>query len=90
MIPLRLTWDAAPLQVGEVIYPKPVQEQYQFAAKPLSVFTGDFEILTRMKVPPAAAPGLGILSGRLRYQACNDKLCLPPKTIDVRVSYEIR
>ena len=90
LIPLRLTWDPVPLQVGEVLFPSPRMEKYQFSATPLSVFTGDFEILTRMKVPANATPGMGILSGKLRYQACNDKACLPPKNLEVRVPYDLR
>jgi hypothetical protein len=90
LIPLRLTWDAKPLEVAGVQYPKPVLERYEFADKPLSVFTGDFDIVTRFKVPANAPSGLGILVGKLRYQACSEKLCLPPRNLDVRVTYELR
>ena len=90
LIPLRLTWDAKPLEVAAIQYPKPVLERYEFADKPLSVFTGDFDIVTRFKVPANAPSGLGILVGKLRYQACSEKLCLPPRNLDVRVTYELR
>lgn len=90
LIPLRLTWDAKPLEVADVRYPKSVMERYQFADKPLSVFTGDFDIVTRFKVPANAPSGLGILAGKLRYQACSEKACLPPRNVDVRVTYELR
>lgn len=90
LIPLKLAWDAAPLQVADTVYPKPVLEKAEFSSKPVSVFTGDFDIVTRFKVPATANPGLGIAVGKLRYQACNDKSCLPPKTIEVRLPYEIR
>lgn len=90
LIPLRLTWDAAPMVVAETVYPKPVMEKYAFAPKPLSVFSGDFDILTRFKAPATATPGLGIAVGKLRYQACNDNSCLPPRTVEVRLPYEIR
>jgi thiol:disulfide interchange protein DsbD len=91
MIPLRLMWDAAgPLEAREVIFPKPHQEKSEFAEKPLSVFSGEFEIATKLAVRPNAPSGLGILNGKLRYQACNDKMCLPPKTLDVKITYEIK
>jgi thiol:disulfide interchange protein DsbD len=83
LIPLKLTWNAAPLEVAEVVYPKPQMEKYAFSEKPLSVYTGDFEIITKFKVPATAAPGPAVLSGKLRYQACTDRMCLPPKTVDV-------
>jgi len=90
LIPLRLSWEPRPFQILEVNYPKPALEKYQFADKPLSVFSGAFTILTRLKAPENAPRGPGVLLGKLRYQACTDRLCLPPKTLEVRLSYEIR
>ena len=89
LIPLRLSWTGGPLQVEQVIYPKPQLEKYDFSPKPVSVFSGTFEILTRFKVALEAAPGLTTVSGKLRYQACNNKECLPPKTADVQLSINI-
>lgn len=90
LIPLRLSWDAQPLQVEGVAFPKPVMEKYTFAAKPLSVFTSDFVIETRFLAPASAQPGLAMALGKLRYQACTEKFCLPPKTLEVRLPVEIR
>lgn len=90
LIPLKLTWDASDLQVVDTIYPKPRMETYEFTSKPLSVFTGDFEIATRFKVPPKAQTGAMVLLGKLRYQACNEKMCLPPRTVEVRLPIDIR
>ncbi|MBZ5605332.1 MAG: protein-disulfide reductase DsbD N-terminal domain-containing protein [Acidobacteriia bacterium] len=83
LIPLKLTWTPAPLEVAGIVYPKPQMEKYTFSEKPLSVYTGDFEIVTRFKVPATAHLGPAVLSGKLRYQACTDRMCLPPKTVDV-------
>jgi hypothetical protein len=83
LIPLKLTWTPAPLEVVGVTYPKPQMEKYVFSEKPLSVYTGDFDIVTKFKVPASAHLGQAVLSAKLRYQACNDRMCLPPKTLDV-------
>lgn len=90
LIPLRLTWESKPFEVSGITYPQPKLEKYQFTKKPISVFTGDFEIVTRFKVPADAPRGPGIVLGKLRYQACNHNSCLPPKTVEVRLPYEIR
>jgi DsbC/DsbD-like thiol-disulfide interchange protein len=90
LIPLRLTWDAAPLATEAVKFPAPHLEKYEFSEKPLSVFTGDFAIETQFKAPANAPTGLGIAKGKLRYQACSLKACLPPKTVPVEFTYEIR
>jgi hypothetical protein len=90
LIPMRLTWNAAPLEVLEVVFPKPKQENYPFSDKPVSVFTGDFDIVTKFKVPADALPGPAVITGKLRYQACTEALCLPPKSIEVRLPVQIQ
>jgi hypothetical protein len=89
LIPLKLTWTAAPLEVGEVVYPKPQMEKFSFSPDPMPVYPGDFEVVTRFKVPPSAAVGTVVLSGKLHYQACNDRMCLAPKWIDVSLPVDI-
>jgi hypothetical protein len=91
LIPLKLNWTATPLEVEAVAYPKAHDEKYQFSPdQPLSVFTGNFEIATKFKVPPNATSGQAILAGKLRYQACNDTMCFPPKTVEVNLPIEVR
>ena len=89
LIPLRLTWNPGPLTPSEVVYPKPQIEKYGFWPTPLSVFSGTVEITTRWKVPGSVALGTVTMTGKLRYQACNDRECKTPKTIDVSLPVTI-
>ena len=88
LIPLRLTWNKGPITATEIRYPAPERARFSFSEKPVSIFSGKFEIVTRFAVPPDAAD-MGVVTGKLRYQACNDRECLQPKTADVRFSVEI-
>ncbi len=91
LIPLKVNWtDKGALEGGEVTYPKPTLEKYEFSPKPLSVFTGSFDLVATFKVAAHAPAGPGMASGKLRYQACNDRACFPPKTLDVKVPYQIQ
>lgn len=45
----------------------------------LSVYTGDFIIQARI----VSTPGNHMVEGKLRYQACDQSQCMPPKTITV-------
>jgi len=47
----------------------------------LNVYTGDFTIQARL----VATAGNHLVQGRLRYQACDERQCMPPKTITVAV-----
>jgi thiol:disulfide interchange protein DsbD len=89
LIPLKLTWNTGALSSSEVKYPKAQMEKMPFAEKPLSVFTGDFDIVTSFSVSPTAAPGPTAITGKLRYQACNDRMCLPPKNLDVALQVDV-
>lgn len=47
----------------------------------LSVYTGEFVIQARL----VAAAGNHLIEGQLRYQACDNNQCLPPKTAIVAI-----
>lgn len=89
LIPLKLTWKSTgALEAGQVTYPKPSMEKV--LDKPLSVFTGKFDIVAHFKIAPNAPVGPGAAVGALKYQACNDRMCFPPKTIEVIVPYAVQ
>jgi len=91
LIPLKLTWaSTGALEGGEVAYPKADLEKYDFEEKPLSVYTGNIELSAHFKVGDKAPGGPGMAVGKLRYQACSNKACYPPKTVDVNVPYQIQ
>ena len=88
LIPLKLTWNDGALESTGTTFPRPEFQKYSFAQKPLSVYTGDFEVVTHFKAK--ASPGVSTITGKLRYQACNDNMCLPPKTLEVKVDVEVQ
>lgn len=47
----------------------------------LNVYSGEFVIQAKI----VAKPGNHLLQGKLRYQACNNSQCLPPRTITVPI-----
>jgi hypothetical protein len=47
----------------------------------LSVYTGEFQIKARI----VATTGNHLVEARLRYQACDQNACMPPKTITVPI-----
>lgn len=50
-------------------------------AMKLSVYSGDFAIQAKI----VASPGDHLVEAKLRYQACDQNACLPPKTITVPI-----
>ena len=88
LIPLRFTWTDGAAQAVETLFPEPKQEKYAFSPKPVSVFSGSFRVQQKFKISPTAVNGF--VTGKLRYQACNDHECLPPKNIEIKVPLEVR
>jgi hypothetical protein len=90
LIPLKFTWTPGPAEFTGIEYPAPVMQKFTFSDKPLSVFEGDFKVKAKFKIPANALAGPAKLEGKLRYQACNDKMCLPPRTLDISIPLEIQ
>ena len=87
LIPLRLTWTPPPgLEVVKTDYPDGKLEKYSFSEKMLSVMTGDFDLITEFKAPASATVGSQTVNGKLRYQACDNRACYPPRTIEIKLT----
>jgi thioredoxin:protein disulfide reductase len=87
LIPLKLTWPDGPLETKSISYPK--SEAIKVGSQDLVVFTGSFEIQTQFKVPENAPPGAITVTGKLRYQACNNEMCFRPASAEVKLSVSI-
>ncbi len=81
---VKLESSDAAVKVGEVEYP--AGTSYRFAADPgetLDVYTG----AVVLRVPVTAAAGEHAVKGSLRYQACDQKACYPPRTLALEVPF---
>src|SRR5438876_6039949 len=82
LIPTTLTFEApAGIVVTEIVFPPPVDQKVLGYDQPLAVFERDFVIGAQFAVASAAVVGDRTIVGRLRYQACNETTCFPPKTV---------
>jgi thiol:disulfide interchange protein DsbD len=63
---------------GEPQYPQGKSLPFGFSDVPLDVYEGRIEIPVPLTVSEAVAPGEYPLTGEVRFQACNDQLCLAP------------
>jgi hypothetical protein len=85
LIPTQLTLQpAAGVKLAAAEYPAGIS--YSLAADPsekLDVYTGAFTV----KLPIVAEPGEHAVDGTLRYQACDQAACYPPKSLPVQVIF---
>lgn len=74
--------DGSAVRLADVKYPQGTDITLPADPKTkLNVYTGEFTIDTRL----VASAGDHLMQAKLRYQACNNEQCLPPKTISVPV-----
>lgn len=76
-------------KVLETIYPRGELQKFDFSEAMLSVYDGS--VTLRMRVQALRDAPLGPVDARihLRYQACNDRACLPPVRLQVPLSFRV-
>jgi thioredoxin:protein disulfide reductase len=75
--------DAQPgVTFGAPVYPPGVEKKFAFSESALSVYEGTFAIEVPVLWDAARPPSA--ISGKIDYQACNDKSCLAPASVAFR------
>ncbi len=88
LIPTEIQFEEnAFIQIKKIIYPPSKEVKLSFSNEPLSVFENLFLIGFEIVVLSDNKNRSSIeLSGSLNYQPCNDRQCLPPSSIPIKVS----
>ncbi len=90
LIPTQLrTEPPAGFTVQEIVYPEPVLIDAGFSSQKLAVFEEKFAIGALIAADATVAPGEYAIPMSLRYQACDDEKCLPPKTLQIPVTVKV-
>ena len=79
----------AGFSAGDVIYPKGKLEKFAFSKTPLNVYQETVILRMPLKVLSNAPTGEQHIPLKLRYQACNQEVCLPPTTLDVDATVNV-
>lgn len=90
LIPTVLKVDATTdIMVGKITYPPGRDMSFAFAPdEKLNVYTGDFKLDVTVHPIHSVVPGKYVIRGTLKYQACDNAACYPPKQLPV--SFDIR
>ncbi len=90
LIPTALKMDLpTDIILGKIEYPAGEDATFPFSPdEKLSVYSGDFTIALGVHPLKSVVPGKYVMHGVLRYQACDNAACYPPKTLPV--SFEVK
>ncbi len=80
---------SAGIEVGQAAYP--ASKEYKVGGLDFAVatFDGAFDVKVPVSAGASAKPGKVSLEGRVKYQACDDKVCFPPTMAKFSVPVEI-
>jgi thiol:disulfide interchange protein DsbD len=83
LIPLTVTFDPLPegVRVKGVVFPEAKDFLQPALGQTLSVFEGTFAIATAFAIGSDVKSGPLEVRAAMRYQACDESTCYPPKTV---------
>jgi hypothetical protein len=91
LIPTALKMDApTDIALTRTSYPPGKDMTFPFAPdEPLNVYTGDFTVSMTVRPLHTVQPGKYAIHGDLKYQACDNAACYPPKHLPVDFEVKI-
>ncbi len=91
LIPTALKLDApTDIVVGRITYPAGEEMSFPFAPdEKLSVYTGEFPLTVVVRPLASVVPGKYMFHGELKYQACDNAACYPPKKLPVEFEIKV-
>lgn len=90
-IPTRI-WlaEGQPLQLAAAIRsPEPEKVQDPSFGMEVELYEGEAEFTLPLRLAAAAPPGPLTVVVNASYQSCNNKICLPPKTVKVEAAVTV-
>lgn len=88
-IPTVVTLNATGARVGNVIYPKGKNRKFQFSENPINVYEGRVRFPFTVMVPANGKGNVVRVRASVRYQACTDEVCYPPRTKSVVITARV-
>jgi thiol:disulfide interchange protein DsbD len=90
LIPTTLTIQPPDaVQIDRIIYPRGKTLKVAWADEPVALYEGRAILFADARVLENATPGQTVLDAKLRFQACNDSVCLAPVTMPMSVEADI-
>ena len=89
-IPTTVRLTASGAKVSGVSYPRGRNRKFQFSENPINVYEGRAVFPFTLAVPANFKGNAVRVRAVVRYQACTDEVCYPPKTVEVTLTGKVR
>lgn len=81
---------AAGVRLGPVMYPRGKNRRFQFSDEPINVYEGSTVFRFAIRIPETFRGNTIRVRASVRYQACTDEVCYPPRSKDVILTALVR
>lgn len=78
------------ITAGQPSYPASMTKKFTFAEQPLAVYEKEATISVAVNAAAGAAKGERSVPARLRFQACDEQVCYPPKNLQVSLPVTVK
>lgn len=85
---VRLSGDG--IKVGKITYPEGRNRKFQFSDSELNVYEGRITIPFSVSILKAFKGKRISMKARIRYQACTEEVCFPPKNKEITMTAEVK
>jgi hypothetical protein len=76
--------------IGRVTYPAGTEMSFAFAPEDkLSVYSGEFPVVVEVRPLAEVIPARYMIRGELKYQACDNAACYPPRKLPVQFEIKV-
>jgi len=90
LIPTLLTFEEKDnVELLEYYYPEPKLRKFDYSEEELQIFEDKAILGALVSVGKDLGLGLHKLKAKLRYQACDHRSCLPPKTLNFEIDFNV-
>lgn len=89
-IPTTVRLTAAGATVSGPTYPRGVDRKFQFSDTAINVYEGTVRFPFTVRVPAGYRGDTVSVRAVVRYQACTDEVCYPPRTAEITLSARVR
>lgn len=89
-IPTTVKVTSSGAKVGAVRYPAGKTKKFGFSETPINVYEGSPVFTFNVAVPASFKGEVVTVKASVRYQACNDEVCFPPRTREVTLTARVK
>lgn len=71
------------------VYPPALNKKFPFSEKEIAVYEKEATIKVKLRASASATKGEQLITGVLRYQACDNEVCYPPTKMDLMIATSV-